>query len=251
MWTPLTPSRCASRPQSSRVFGSSRLVAEIGGEIDQRLLDEPRHHARIGAAAGDRGRPAGIGAPLGEHRLAQRVVGARRVAARLVEIEARPRLDDGVDVERADLAAVAHDVERGGVDRQVDAEALAAAFGQQLAEHLAIVVAGDGEMEEADAALVEQLAVRTVGVDDDEALLVVIEMALDQRQGALADRAEADHDDRAGDAGVAAPMRHDGLSPGGGRDAGRPARRSKSKPEPGASIGGSAASVARCGLAAF
>ncbi len=79
--------------------------ASESGEVDQRLLDEPRHHARIGAAARDRRRPAGVGAPLGEHRLAQRVVGARRVAARLVEIEAGPRLDDGVDVERADLAA--------------------------------------------------------------------------------------------------------------------------------------------------
>ncbi len=72
-------------------------------------------------------------------------------------------------------------------------------------------------MDETDAALVEQLAVRAVGVDDDEAILVVVEMALDERQGAFADRAEANHDDRAGDASVAAPMRHDRLSPVGGR----------------------------------
>ena len=61
----------------------------------------------------------------------------------LVEIEAEPGLDDGVDIERADLAAELHDVDRGGVDRQVDAKALAAACGQQRHQHLAIIVAGD------------------------------------------------------------------------------------------------------------
>ena len=166
--TPLTPSRRARRPQSSRVFGSSALFPEVDGEVDQRLLDEPGHHAGIGAAAGNGGCSAGIGAPLGEHRLAQRVVGARLRPERLVEIEAGPGLDDGVDVERADLAAEAHDVERGGVDREIDAEALAASARQAFAQHVAIVVAGDRQMQELDAALVEQHAVRIVGIDDDE-----------------------------------------------------------------------------------
>jgi len=35
-------------------------------------------------------------------------------------------------------------------------------------------------------------------IDDDEARLVILEMTFDQRQGAFADRAEADHDDGAG-----------------------------------------------------
>ena len=183
-------------------------LAEIGGEVDQRLLDEPGHHAGIGAAAGDCGRPARALASLLEHRLAQRVIGARLVAEVLRVIEARPGLDDGVDVERADLAAEAHDVERGRVDRQVDAEALARACLEALAEHLPIIVPGEAELHELDAALVEQAAVRVVRVDDDEAVLVELEMALDQRQGSLADRAETDHHDRAFDAPVERPVRH-------------------------------------------
>ena len=212
--TPLTPRRLgelAPIPRASSARASLR--AEVGGEIEQRLLDEPGHHARIGAAAGNRGRAAGILAPLRQHRLAQRVVGARLVAEVLGVIEARPRLDDRVDVERADLAAVAHDVERGGVDRQVDAEALALAGPQILAEDVAIIVPGEAEVDELDAALVEQTAVGVVRVDDVEVVLVELEMALDQRQGSLADRSEADHHDRAFDATVDRPMRHGVVSP--------------------------------------
>ena len=63
-------------------------------------------------------------------------------------------------------------------------------------------------MDEADAALVEELAIGIVRIDDDEALLVEFEVTLDQRQGSLADRSEADHHDRARDAPVLRPMRH-------------------------------------------
>ncbi len=128
-------------------------------------------------------------------------------------IKAGPGLDDGVDVERADLAAIAHDVERGGVDREVDAEGLALAGLEMLAENLAIIVPGEAELDELDAALVEQAAVRVVRVDDDEAILVELEVALDQRQRSLADRSESDHHDRAFDAPVERPLRHGVLFP--------------------------------------
>ena len=63
-------------------------------------------------------------------------------------------------------------------------------------------------MNEPYAALVEQRAVGIVGADDDEMALVEVEMALDQRQRAAPDRAEADHHDRALDASVFRPLRH-------------------------------------------
>ena len=75
-------------------------------------------------------------------------------------------------------------------------------------EQLAVVVAGDGLVDEADAAVVQQLAVLVLGIDDHETGFVIIEMTLDQRQRAFADRAEADHDNRAGDAGVNGPFGH-------------------------------------------
>ena len=228
--TPLTPSRSARAPPFVFRLRLGRLVAEIVGEIDQRLLDEPGDHAGIGAAAGDGGRSARILAALGHHRLAQRIVGARLVAERLVVVEARPGLDDGVDVERADLAAKAHDVERGRVDREVDAEALTLARGQVFLEHVAIIVAREAEMHEADAALVQEPPIGVVRIDDDEAVLVEIEVTLDQRQGPLADRSEADHHDRAFDASVPGPMRHGVRSPSRTSDAERLLGRLKPRP---------------------
>jgi hypothetical protein len=123
----------------------------------------------------------------------------------------RAASDHGVDIERADVAAQLHDVERGGVDRDVDAKALATARGQQRGEQMPVIILGDGLMDEPNAAVVEQLAVLVFGIDDDETLLVVTEMALDQRQGALADRAEADHHYGPVDAGMHWPLRHISL----------------------------------------
>src|SRR5581483_12473463 len=40
---------------------------DVADEVDQRLLDEPRHHSRIGAAAGNRRRAAGARQFLGEY----------------------------------------------------------------------------------------------------------------------------------------------------------------------------------------
>ena len=63
-------------------------------------------------------------------------------------------------------------------------------------------------MDEADAAVIQKLPVGIVRVDDDEAVRVELEMALDQRQGPFADRSEADHHDRAVDAPVLRPVGH-------------------------------------------
>src|ERR1700722_10687682 len=63
-------------------------------------------------------------------------------------------------------------------------------------------------MHEANAALVQKLPIGIIRVDDDEAVRVELEVALDQGQRALADRSEADHHDRASDAPVPRPMGH-------------------------------------------
>ncbi len=181
-------------------FAALRLVdrrAGVAGDVDQRLLDEPGHHAGIGAAGGDRGGAARAFASRFEQRLAQRIVRAFFCAHALVEIEAGPRFDDGVDIERADFPAHAHDVDRRGVDREVDAKALAAAFGEQRHQQFAIIVLCHRLLDEAHAVLLRELAV-LMRIDDDKARSVIGEMPFDQRQRALADRAEADHDDGAG-----------------------------------------------------
>ncbi len=68
-------------------------------------------------------------------------------------------------------------------------------------------------MDEADSAVVEELAVGIVGIDDHEALGIEFEVALDQGQRSLADRSEADHHDGAFDAPVPRPMGHGVRSP--------------------------------------
>ena len=196
-------------------FGLFEGQAEIGGQVQQGLLHEPGHHARIGPAAGHRGRPARLLAPRLEQLLAQIIVGAAFGAFLRVEIEAGPGLHDRVDIERADLAAQLHHRDRGDIDREIHAEAAAFAGGEQRREQLAVVLFRHGLMDEADAVLVQQLLVLVLGIDDDEALLVVFEVTLDQRQRALADRAEADHHDRAVDFAVDRPFGHESGIPVG------------------------------------
>src|ERR1700736_6965841 len=124
-------------------FAAVRLVKGrigVAGDVEQRLLDEPGHHARIGAAGGDRSRPARALVLSGEQGLAQRIIGALLGPDLLVEIEAEPRLYHRVDIERADLPAQRHDIDRGSVDRQIDATALAAAGGQQRYQAFAVII---------------------------------------------------------------------------------------------------------------
>ena len=124
----------AHQPRPAGAIAWSRLdeiEAECIGDIDQRLLREPRHHAGIGPAARHRGRATWHAGLLLANRVAHGVVGPRLGRDRAIEVEAGPRLHDRVDVGDADLAAEPQDVQRRRVDRKVDAEAGAAALGQQ------------------------------------------------------------------------------------------------------------------------
>lgn len=91
-------------------------MARIVGDVAERLLEEPRHHAGIRAAAGDRRRPARAPRLLLSQRAPKDIIRALLGSSALVKIEALPGLDDGIDVERAELAAEPYDVDRGGID---------------------------------------------------------------------------------------------------------------------------------------
>gem|GEM_PF-3602427 len=90
-------------------FGEIEL--QFSRKIDERFLDEPRDHARIGAAAGNRGRATGILALFSAHRFAQRIIGARGIVSFFIEIEAEPGFHHGVDIKRAMLSGVTHQIE--------------------------------------------------------------------------------------------------------------------------------------------
>ncbi len=173
-------------------------AAQIGHELHQRFLDEPRDHAGVGATAAHRRRATGVGSLLGQNAFAQRIVGAHHVLA--LEIEAGPGLDHGVDVKNAKLTAELHHIKRGDIHRQVDAKALT--VGKDLAQNLAVILRRQANLKMADPVLREEVVALGAGVDHDQLGGVIIEMTFDQRQGCLADRAEADDRDGAVDAAV-------------------------------------------------
>ena len=123
----------------------------------------------------------------------------------------RPRLDDGVDVERVDVLGEFDQVDRGGVDRKIDDHAAPRPRRQERGQHVAIVLLGDRGMDEAQLALIEQAAIRVLRRDDHELVAVEADVPLDQRQRSLADRAEADHHDRAVEARVQGRGVDDGV----------------------------------------
>ena len=90
----------------------SGLEADVARDIEQSLLDEPRHHAWIGAAAGNRRRAGPERLALVEHFLAKRIIRALRQREPRVDVEARPGLADRVDIERTQFMREADD--RGG-----------------------------------------------------------------------------------------------------------------------------------------
>src|SRR4029079_18396592 len=96
-----------------------------------------------------------------------------------------------------------------GVDGQVDAEALAAAFGEQRRQHVAIIVLGQALLDKTHAVLLTQrFAALVLRIEHGDARLVVLKMPLDQRQRAFADGAEPDHHDGAGDTAINGMVRH-------------------------------------------
>jgi len=48
MWMPLTPARRHQARQPFARRGLGEVELELGRDVDQRLLDHPRHHAGIG-----------------------------------------------------------------------------------------------------------------------------------------------------------------------------------------------------------
>src|SRR5262249_40535575 len=109
--------------QAAPLLAAARLdevELELAGDVDERLLDHPGHHAGIGAAAADGGDAARAAPPQLQQPLAQRVVRALRDRAVAVGVEARPGLHHGVDVEGIEVLGERHQLDRRSVDREID-----------------------------------------------------------------------------------------------------------------------------------
>ncbi len=187
--------------------GFFKLKLEFASEIDERLFHKPRHHAGICSTAGNSGRATRIFFLFSANGLAQRIIGARSIVCFGVKIETKPWLDNRINIESALFAAVAHQIERSGVNRQIDDERLAFAFLDQRPKNLLVIVLGDRVLDEADTLVIQDLAVLLRWINDDQTGLVEFEMAFDQWQGTAPDRPKADHDDRAGNFAIDWPFR--------------------------------------------
>ena len=183
------------------------VAAGVAGEPEQGLLQQPGHHAGVGAAARHRGRPAWIGPLFRQHRLAQGIVRPLRRRSAEIEVVAGPGLDHGIDVGDTELPAEPHDLERTRVDREVDAKPLS--IGEKLPEERAIVLAREGMVNEMHPSLLQERPVRFGRLDHVHIVRIEGEMALDERQRPLPDRSEADDDHRPVDpAMVGVALRH-------------------------------------------
>ena len=151
-----------ARPNPRAICGSTKSSLSSPAMSTQRLLDHPGHHAGIGAAAAHGGDAAGAPPAQIEHALAQRIVRALRDRAVAVGVEARPRLDDGVDVEGVEVLARAPSGRPRRCRPTGSRHAAARPRGEQRGEHLAIILLGQRLVDELDLALVQQAAIAVV-----------------------------------------------------------------------------------------
>ncbi len=165
-------------------------------------------HAGVGAVRDQRGRIRDPRPAKRARCFAQPVVRSLGRRKGGVSVAARPGLDAGVDVQRAHLAAQRNQRDRGDFNREVDAEPAAREQRRKLA---AKVVTGQGEAPEAYALAFGEVARRIICVDHHHSLAWCVDVAEDERQGAFADRTEADHHDRAGEAGMDGTFAHSGI----------------------------------------
>ncbi len=187
--------------------GGGLLVRQAGvaGDGEGRLLRELGDDAGVGTLGADGG---GAGAELAaqrQHALAKGVVRALGRGEVAVEVEAAPGLDDGVEVEDAALVAQACHRGAGDVDREVEEEIARTHAPLDL---VAVVLGREGQLGEADAVMVRDLAAARVGGDDLDPVGADAEMAEDERQDGLADAAAADHEQTALEVAVNLVLRH-------------------------------------------
>ena len=174
-------------------------------EIQQRLLDEVRHQPGIRAVRQHGSRTVLVRLAQSERFLAQRVVGAPGRRDRRVGVAAGPRLDAGVEIQRALLVRELDQRDARNVDRQVQQEIAAA---DQRVEHLAEVVARERVDDELDAVLRRLALACLLRGDDGDALGLDADVTQHERQHALADAAETDEDQTAGKLNVNREIGH-------------------------------------------
>ena len=172
--------------------GFGRLQLRIAGQLQQRLLDEVRDQARVGAMRHHRSGATRIRGTQGQRFLAQGVVGALGHRRARIGIATGPGLDAGVQVHGALFPAVLDERQAGDVDRNIEEEVTAA---EQRLEDAAVVLAHQRFTDEFHAEFLRFLRARVLRGHDSDAFGLDADVAQDQRQDTLPDAAKTDNQD--------------------------------------------------------
>ncbi len=116
----------AERHRELGPFGSisrrAGVYQRVRGDVQQRLLDQVRHHAGVRAVRQYRRRRRAPAFAQGERLLAHRIIAALLDRQRGVGVAARPWLYAGVEIQRPALARELDQSYAGNVHRQVQQE---------------------------------------------------------------------------------------------------------------------------------
>ena len=175
------------------------IDAGIAGDVEQCFLDEMRDDAGVGAVGEHRRRAGGIARAQGERAVPQRIVGALRRREVGIRVPAGPRLDAGVEIERALFLAELDQRHRRDVDREVEEEVAGA---EQRVQHRAVVLAGQRLDDKPYAVTLRLLVAHVLRGDDRDPFRGHADVAANKRQYALTDATETDDHQIAGESRV-------------------------------------------------
>ncbi len=195
----------------ARLAGSD---TRVGGDVEERLLYEMRHQARIRPVSQHGGRRLRVARAQGEHLLPHCIVRAPTRGHRGVGVAPRPRLDTGVDVHRTLFPAQLDQSDARDLDGHIDEKVAAP---EQRVEHPAEILARERLPDDLDAQILGLLKAALMGRQDRDALGGDADVPQEQRQHALTDAAEADDQDASRELDVNFVGSHDPQSTACGR----------------------------------
>ena len=164
-------------------------VSGIARHVEERLLHEARHPARIGAMGGHDGRAGGVIAAQFERRFTHRVVGTQGWRHGGVGISAGPRLDTAVQVHYAAFKAELHQRDRRHVHGEVEQEI---SLVEPRHQDLPVVLRRQGRDLEGDAVAGSFFAPALVGGHDADLRSIDIDMPQNEGKHPLSNASEAD-----------------------------------------------------------
>jgi hypothetical protein len=121
--------------------------------VEHGLLHQPRHHAGVGPAAGNSGRPGLELAAQLQQFFAHRIIGAVGVVDFGVVVKSRPRLIHRIKAQRIGVMGQLDDVNGAHIHGEIDNQGLPGTRREQGREDCLVVLPCDGFAQMRDALL--------------------------------------------------------------------------------------------------